>query len=101
MGKPRLRLVWSPEAEEDLISIWRYGSEEWAPSVADEHEQASWRACNRLLENLELGRPRQELAADLRSILVDPHVVFYRITPTAVEIVRLVHQHEDVTAIFH
>ena len=28
-------LLWAPEAEADLISIWGYGAEEWSEEVAD------------------------------------------------------------------
>ena len=101
MGKPKRRLVWSAEAEADLLSIWRYAAEEWSPTVADEHERTLWRACERLLEKHELGRSRDELIVGLRSILVDPHVVFYRTSPIAIEIVRVVHQREDTEMIFH
>jgi toxin ParE1/3/4 len=93
-------LVWSPEAEQDLLSIWHYGADEWSPHVADEHERILWRACERLLDNPELGRSRDELIAGLRFILVDPHSVFYRLSPSAIEIVRVLHHREDTEPIF-
>jgi integrase len=37
MAKPKYRLVWSDEVDQDLLSIWRYGADEWSPSTADEH----------------------------------------------------------------
>ena len=80
--------------------MWSYGADEWSPDVADEHERILWRACQRLLDNPELGRSRDELITGLRSILVDPHTVFYRITPHAIQIVRVVHQREDIESIF-
>jgi toxin ParE1/3/4 len=101
MAEHKRRLVWSAEAEDDLLSIWRYGNEEWSPAVADQHERTLWRACQRLLENQELGRSRDELIVGLRSLLVDPHVVFYRTSPIAIEIVRIVHEREDTEMIFH
>lgn len=96
-----IRLSWSPVAQEDLISIWHYGARVWSPSGADEHERKLWAACRRLLVNHELGRTREELGAGMRSLPVHPHVVFYRIAPDAIEVVRVLHQHEDVTTIFH
>jgi len=100
MEAPKHRLVWSPEAEQDLLSIWSYGANEWSPDVADEHERILWRACERLLDNPELGRSRNELIAGLRSILVDPHTVFYQVSKHTIEIVRVVHQREDIESIF-
>jgi toxin ParE1/3/4 len=101
MTEANRRLIWSPEAEQDLLSIWGYGADEWSPDVADDHERTLWRACERLLGNPELGRSRDELIVALRSMLVDPHAVFYRISPHAIEIVRVVHQREDIESIFH
>jgi toxin ParE1/3/4 len=100
MVEPKHRLVWSPEADQDLLSIWSYGADEWSPDVADEHERILWRACERLLDNPELGRSRDELITGLRSILVEPHTVFYQISPHAIQIVRVVHQREDIESIF-
>jgi toxin ParE1/3/4 len=101
MAEPKRRLTWSAQAEDDLLSIWRYGADEWSPKVADEHEETLWRACKRLLKSHELGRSRDELAIGLRSISVDPHVVFYRISPATIEIVRVVHEREDIEMIFY
>jgi plasmid stabilization system protein ParE len=49
---------------------------------------------------IELGRSRDELITGLRSILADPHTVFYQISPHAIQIVRVVHQREDIESIF-
>lgn len=101
MELPKRRLVWSAEAEDDLLSIWQYGAREWSDEVADEHERMLWRACERLLEHQELGRSRADLIEGLRSISIDPHVVFYQISSAAIEIIRVVHRREDVEVIFH
>jgi toxin ParE1/3/4 len=94
------RLLWSASAEEDLFSIWRYGAREWSTIRADEHVRALSHACERLLRAPELGRPREELITGLRSITEDPHVVFYRVSGRTIEIVRVLHQHEDVETVF-
>lgn len=101
MAEVEHRLFWSREAEDDLLLIWRFGADEWSPAAADAHEHALWRACKRLIETPHLGRSRDELIRGLRSISVEPHMVFYVISPAGVEIVRVVHQSENVEAIFH
>ena len=100
MKKHKRRLLWSSEAEGDLLSVWHYGVQEWSPSTADKHEHLIWRACNRLREHPELGRTRDELLLGMRSILINPHVVFYRISDSAIEIIRVTHQHEDIETTF-
>ena len=51
MGAGNSRLVWSPEAEEDLLSIWRWGAEEWSKTIADRHLFDLERACERLIDH--------------------------------------------------
>jgi toxin ParE1/3/4 len=99
MAAHKLQLSWSADAENDLLSIWSYGSEEWSADVADAYMRLLMRACTRLIENPELGRRRDELISGLRSFVIDPHVVFYRLSGAAVEIVRVVHQREDIETI--
>jgi toxin ParE1/3/4 len=101
MAKPKSGLTWSPDADDDLISIWRYGADEWSPAMADDHLFEIWSASDRLRESPELGRSRDELILGLRSIPIDPHIVFYRISTTAIEIIRVLHQREDIENVFH
>ena len=37
MARLNRRIIWSDNAEEDLLSIWRYGADEWSAAAADEH----------------------------------------------------------------
>jgi toxin ParE1/3/4 len=99
MGK--LKIVWSTEAEEDLVSIWRYTADEWSAAAADQQIQDVWTTCEMLLGYSKLGRPRDELLPGVRSIVTDPHVLFYRISTGAIEILRVLHQREDVEYVFH
>src|SRR5581483_11443862 len=89
-------LVWSPQAEEDLISIWQWGAQEWSAHVADEHLFNIDRACERLTDHSMLGKARDELIAGVRSLPVRPHVIFYRAGKGHVQIVRVLHQQMDV-----
>lgn len=101
MGDHKERLVWSADAEDDLLSIWRFSADEWSLTTADNHLRRINSACERLLHNSKLGKSRDELLAGLRSIFADPHVVFYRLSTTAIEIVRVIHQREDIEVVFH
>jgi toxin ParE1/3/4 len=58
------------------------------------------RAGRRLGSHAFIGRPRDELATDLRSVLVHPRVIFYRVADEIVEIVRVLHQRRDLGAVF-
>jgi plasmid stabilization system protein ParE len=65
-----------------------------------DHERAIWRSCLRLVCHPHLGKSRDELLVGIRSVLIDPHVVFYTVSPNTIEIVRVIHQREDTESIF-
>jgi ParE toxin of type II toxin-antitoxin system, parDE len=41
-----------------------------------------------------------ELIPGLRSVLAHPHIVFYRVSGSNIEVVRVLHQRRDIDAIF-
>src|SRR5674476_1600083 len=67
----------SPEAQEDLLSIWLFGADEWSSEQADEYLRDIEDMCDRLRVHPELGRKRDELIIGLYSIPINPHVIFY------------------------
>jgi toxin ParE1/3/4 len=85
----------SPEAQEDLLSIWIFGADEWSPVQADDHLRDIEDMCDRLRVHPELGRKRDELIVGLYSIPINPHVVFYQQSPKAITIVRVLHEALD------
>jgi toxin ParE1/3/4 len=100
MGADNYRLVWSPETEEDLISIWKWGAAEWSEDVADRHLFEIEHACERLMDDPMFGKARDELIVGVRSVPVRPHIVFYRIANRQIEIVRVLHQRMDADRVF-
>jgi toxin ParE1/3/4 len=48
-----------------------------------------------------LGRSRDELEEGIRSFPVGKYVIFYRVIPAGVEIVRVLHGSRDLNAIFN
>lgn len=100
MAKPELQLSWSKEAEKDLLSIWRYSADEWSPAAADQVLDDIRITCEMLLGYPEMGRSRDELSPGIRSIVSDPNVLFYRLSKSAIEIVRVLHQREDIEFAF-
>jgi toxin ParE1/3/4 len=99
MASPR-RLVWSPEAEQDLFDIWTYLAREASPEIADAQLRAIDRASANLVEWPQSGRARDELASEIRSVVAAPYVVFHRVTASAIQIVRVLHGRRDIDAIF-
>ena len=93
-----MRLVLAPRAEEDLDDLWVYiatesGSEPTATrvlrSVAD--------ALLLIAKFPHLGRSRDlDLKSGYRSFPVNNYVIFYRIRPGVVQVIRILHGSRDV-----
>jgi toxin ParE1/3/4 len=96
LGDRAKRVVWAPSAKRDLREIWRYFARIASIEVADNLVHEINRATARLADFPLMGRARDELIAGLRSILVHPHVVFYRVSDRSVEIARVLHQRRDL-----
>ncbi|MDD2902690.1 MAG: type II toxin-antitoxin system RelE/ParE family toxin [Syntrophales bacterium] len=93
-------VVKRPLARSDLVEIWNY--------IADDNEQRADafidlidQKFQKLAHNPNMGRSRQELEESLRSFPVGRYVIFYRVIPEGVEIIRVLHGSRDLDAIFH
>src|ERR1017187_4920759 len=95
MSDNNRKIFRSPEAQEDLLSIWLFGADEWSPEQADEHLRDIEDMCDRLRVHPELGRKRDELIIGLYSIPINPHVIFYLQSSKAITIVRVLHEALD------
>src|SRR5712692_8128296 len=89
-------LIWSPEARSDLSEIWDHYLTVAGQRVADSVARKIVGACVQLEERPFASRPRDEIRAGLRSITASPHVVFYRVSGEAAEIVRVLDGRRDL-----
>jgi toxin ParE1/3/4 len=100
MPSPKLTIIFSPEADEDLIQIWGYLAREASERAADRQLHDIDRLCARLEAWPLSGRARDELLPSMRSALADPYIVFYRVGRNAIEIIRVLHGRRDIASIF-
>ena len=56
--------------------------------------------CRLVAEFPDSGRSREDLAPGLRSVLVDPYIVFYLSAADHIQIIRILHGRRDIRAIF-
>jgi toxin ParE1/3/4 len=99
MAEANKRLVWAPKAKQDLRNIWDYFARVASADIADKILHEIDQRAAHLSARPYLGRPRDEIMPGLRGVLVQPHTVFYRVTDTAVEILRILHERRDFTAV--
>lgn len=88
----------SPEARADLKSIWRYVARKASERTADRLLDHITAAAAILADHPHSGTPRPELQPGIRSRPVGNYVLFYRPVPGGVELVRVLHGRQDVTA---
>ena len=86
-----------PRARLDLIKLWAY--------IADDNPNAADRLLERIESSLVLlqenpfsGRARPELGEGIRSKVVGNYILFYRPLGPAIELVRVLEGHMDITA---
>ena len=93
-----LPVVRTLRAQKDFVAIVEY-LDEHSPPAADRFVAAVEDKCRLLASFPELGRTRDELRRGLRSLAVRKYVIFYRVTATAVEILRILHGARDLSAV--
>ncbi|MDX2221651.1 MAG: type II toxin-antitoxin system RelE/ParE family toxin [Rhodospirillaceae bacterium] len=96
------QVVLSAAARADLAAIAVYTRERWGDRQTETYLakfKAEFKAGFKALAVMpNLGRPRDDLATSVRSILVGRHLVFYRQTVTRVTISRILHARQDIDA---
>ena len=95
MPGKRRRVLWAPKSTHDLQDVWRYFARVASPEIADKLVREIEQAGERLADQALMGRARDEVMPGLRTVLVNPYTVFYRVDGT-VEIVRVLHERRNV-----
>ncbi len=78
-------------AEEDLIGIWCYSFEKWGAALADTYIDQQNEGIAVLAENPKIGKNCDHIRQGYRRLSVKHYIVFYRINPDQIEIVRILH----------
>jgi len=93
------RVVWAPRAKQDVVDIWRYYARVASLEIADNVLLEIERVAEAIGRNPLARRLREELGPGLRSALVSPHTIFYRVRSGEVQIVRVLHERRDFPAV--
>ncbi|MBM3261061.1 type II toxin-antitoxin system RelE/ParE family toxin, partial [Candidatus Kaiserbacteria bacterium] len=76
MPDHKFTVIWSPEADFDLLEIWRWGAKHFSSEIADAHAQDILRLTANLQDAPLLGRSRDDLLGGIRSVVVYPTLYF-------------------------
>ena len=83
-------------AEQDLIDIWLYSLERWGETQADDYLDELNHGIQSLRDNPEIGWDCGHVRPGHRCYAISRHRVFYRLTETTIEIIRVLHESMDV-----
>jgi toxin ParE1/3/4 len=87
--------ILSPAAAVDLDKIWDYGEERWGVDRAESYAREIQAAIETVARDPRRGRPCDDVRQGYRSFSVGSHVLFFRLHPLGVDIVRVLHQRMD------
>jgi toxin ParE1/3/4 len=91
MSARKAVIILQAEARRDIEDILIYSAEQWGLEQRGAYRDEIGRAIEILRGNPRIGRPRDEIAAGLRSFLVRQHVIYYRFTAETVTVLRVMH----------
>jgi toxin ParE1/3/4 len=92
---PVHQLVIAPAAKTDLKDIYQYGLRQWGQTQSESYLESIKEQFWTLTEQPLIGTDRSELLSGARSLPIESHTLFYRVTPDTLEIIRVLHGRQD------
>tara|TARA_A200000159_G_C7045889_1_gene224024 strand:- start:76 stop:369 length:294 start_codon:yes stop_codon:yes gene_type:complete len=90
------KVILSKAADADLEDIFDYTLEEFGLDQAVSYVSEFDDTFETISENPEIGRKREEIREELRSLVKDKYVIFYRILIDHIRVVRILHGSRDL-----
>ncbi len=94
-----LKLIISEQAIHDLTEIWLYIAND-SPQAADTFIESIYEHCHLLCSSPDMGRMREELLPGLRSFPLKRYIIFYRVVPDCLEVIRVLSGYRDMESLF-
>ena len=87
-----------PAAEADLADIWIHGAANWGIGQAERYADGLFALFELLAAYPEMAREREEFTPTVRIHPSGSHLVIYRSEGQGVEIIRILHAHQNLMA---
>jgi toxin ParE1/3/4 len=82
-------------ARSDLVALADYTVATWSAAQVRTYLDALGERLGLLAERPTLGRERSELGPNVRSFLVESHIVYYVTSPSGIVVLRILHKRQD------
>ena len=89
-------LIFSPEAELDILTALEYTEKRWSAEQADCYNAHINSGLQLIRENPYIGRARTDISVKHRSFPIEQHVAVYFIEGDTVYLSRLFHHSKDI-----
>jgi toxin ParE1/3/4 len=86
----------SKKTVSDLEEIWLYTVEKWSVAQADRYYNLIFDEINYICKNSQAGKSMEHVRKNYRASKVKSHLIFYRIGPDMIEIIRVLHERMDI-----
>lgn len=93
-----MALLFSEEAEEDIVSILRYLAQ-YSPAAAQKLYENIFSTCELIAEQKRIGIPRPQLMDDLYGFPEPPYLILYWIHGDDILISRVLHMSRDIESL--
>lgn len=90
------RFILSEAAKNDLQEIYDFGIFKFGHSQAAKYLEGIQVGIEKISKNPDIGRRRNEIKLELFSFPYGSHIIFYRILPDRIRIVRVLHGRRDL-----
>ena len=90
-------LLISPAARSDLTNIRQFSIDNWGNITASNYLSYLENQLKLLRDHSQIGTPCPEFQPGVRSRACKSHVIYYRVDKQSVEIIRILHGHQDPT----
>jgi toxin ParE1/3/4 len=89
------RVYRTSQARNDLRGIWRKTYDKWGSQQADKYLDEINASIELLKDNPRLGKSRERLRPGYRSLHINRHIVYYRLEPSLIRIIRVLYDGMD------
>jgi toxin ParE1/3/4 len=101
MSARKRRLILKPDARADMRGILLYTQQHWGGDQRRRYRTRLYDAMRSLRDYPEWGRQRDEYFPGCRGLVVEQHVIFYRLTDEEIVVLRILHGTQDATDQVH
>jgi toxin ParE1/3/4 len=102
MEKEPKPVIYSTQFKHDVIDVYKYGLETFGKIQAEKYQDNIYKLVDSLYVSYDIYPECRHLPTKskmYRWIILQSHLIVYRITDTEIQVLRIVHSHRSITKI--